>query len=63
MGYLVLTRRRDESILIGDDVTVTVLAVRGGQVKLAINAPDDVPVHREEIAERIKAAQAKGEAA
>jgi len=50
---LILTRHASESILIGPDVTVTVLAIRGTQVRLGISAPKDIPVHREEIAERI----------
>jgi carbon storage regulator len=51
---LILTRRVGETLMIGDDVTVTVLAVRGSQVRLGVNAPKDVGVHREEIFERIK---------
>lgn len=50
---LILTRKKDEAIKIGDEVTVTVLAVRGNQVRLGINAPKDVSVHREEIYNRI----------
>ncbi|MFS8654252.1 MAG: carbon storage regulator CsrA [Limnochordia bacterium] len=46
---LVLTRRRDESIMIGDDIRVTVVEVRGDQVKLGIDAPRSIPVHREEV--------------
>lgn len=49
-----LYRRPGETITIGDDVTVTVLRVKGCQVRLAIQAPENVPVHREEIAERIR---------
>jgi carbon storage regulator len=52
---LILTRRCNESIKIGDEVTVTVLAVKGGQVRLGFTAPESVPVHREEVYERIKA--------
>ena len=50
---LILTRHPSESILIGPDVIVTVLAIRGTQVRLGISAPKAIPVHREEIAERI----------
>ena len=51
---LILTRRVGESLVIGDDVTVTVLGVRGNQVRLGVNAPKDVAVHREEIYQRIQ---------
>jgi carbon storage regulator len=51
---LILTRRVGESVMIGDKVTVTVLGVKGNQVRLGVNAPRDVAVHREEIFERIK---------
>jgi carbon storage regulator len=51
---LILTRRVGESVVIGEDVTVTVLGVKGNQVRIGINAPKHVAVHREEIAERIK---------
>ena len=51
---LILTRRVGESLMIGDQVTVTVLGVKGNQVRLGVNAPKDVSVHREEIYERIK---------
>ena len=50
---LILTRHPSESILIGPDVIVTVLAIRGDQVRIGISAPRDIPVHREEIAQRI----------
>jgi carbon storage regulator len=52
---LILTRRAGESIKIGDDVTITVLGVRHHQVQLGIDAPRSVPVHREEIYQRIRA--------
>jgi carbon storage regulator len=57
---LILTRRIGETLNIGDEIQVTVLGVKGNQVRLGINAPKDVPVHREEIYERIKAEQAGG---
>jgi carbon storage regulator len=51
---LILTRRVGETLMIGDDVSVTVLGVKGNQVRLGINAPKNVSVHREEIYKRIK---------
>jgi len=51
---LILTRRVGETLVIGDDVTVTVLAIKGNQIRIGVNAPKDVSVHREEIYERIK---------
>ena len=48
-NLLVLSRRRDQTLVIGDNVEVTVLEIRGGQVRLGINAPKAVPVHRGEI--------------
>lgn len=52
---LILTRRVGETVMIGNDVTVTVLAVNGHQVRVGVNAPKAIPVHREEVFERIKA--------
>ena len=57
---LILTRRVGESVVIGEDVTVTVLGVKGNQVRIGINAPKTVAVHREEIFERIKSGSGRG---
>lgn len=51
---LVLSRHRDECIMIGDDVTITVVDIRGDKVRLGIDAPKNVPVHRQEVYEAIK---------
>ena len=57
---LILTRRVGETVMIGDEVTITVLGVKGNQVRVGINAPKHVAVHREEIYERIKREQQGG---
>jgi carbon storage regulator len=51
---LILTRRVGEAVMIGEEVTVTVLGVKGNQVRIGVNAPKSISVHREEIFERIK---------
>jgi carbon storage regulator len=51
---LVLSRHRDESIIIGDDVVITIVDIRGDKVRLGINAPQDIPVHRREVYEAIQ---------
>jgi len=57
---LILTRRVGETLMVGDDITVTVLGVKGNQVRIGVNAPKDVAVHREEIYERIQQEQSGG---
>jgi carbon storage regulator len=52
---LILTRRTGEAIMVGEEVTITVLGIKGGQVRIGIDAPGEIAVHREEIFERIKA--------
>ena len=59
---LILTRRVGETLIIGDKVTVTVLGVKGSQVRIGVNAPKDVAVHRQEIYERIRNEPAHAEA-
>lgn len=56
---LILTRRIGEAVMIGDEVSVTLLSINGTQVRLGVNAPRNVPVHREEIYERIKQNEAE----
>lgn len=51
---LVLSRHRDESIMIGDDIVVTIVDIRGDKVRLGIEAPTDIPVHRQEVYEAIQ---------
>jgi carbon storage regulator len=51
---LILTRRPNESVTIGSDIVVKVIAIKGGQVRIGIEAPKEVAVHREEVAERIR---------
>ncbi len=59
---LILTRRVGETLMVGDEVTVTVLGVKGNQVRIGVNAPKDVAVHREEIYQRIQQEKTPGEA-
>lgn len=58
---LILTRRVGETVMVGDEVSITVLGVKGNQVRIGVNAPKSVAVHREEIYQRIKTEQDGGE--
>lgn len=58
MRVLILTRRVGETLKIGDDVTITVLGIKGNQVRVGIEAPPDVTVHREEVVERLRQGEA-----
>lgn len=58
---LVLSRQKDESIMIGDDVEITIVDVRGDKVRLGITAPKSIPVHRREVYDAIKTEKAKNE--
>jgi len=57
---LVLSRHRDESIIIGDNIVITVVDVRGDKVRLGIDAPTDIPVHRQEVYEAIQRERQSG---
>ena len=59
---LVLSRHRDESIIIGDNIVITVVDVRGDKVRLGIDAPTDIPVHRQEVYEAIQRERQHGSA-
>ncbi len=59
---LILTRKVGETLMIGDEIEVTILSLKGNQVRIGVNAPKEVPVHREEIYDRIKREQAGHEA-
>ncbi|MEJ2756528.1 MAG: carbon storage regulator CsrA [Gammaproteobacteria bacterium] len=58
---LILTRRQGETLMIGDEITVTVLSVKGNQVRIGVEAPKHVPVHRKEIWDRIQKEKADGD--
>lgn len=60
---LVLSRQRDESIIIGDNIVITIVDIRGDKVRLGINAPTEIPVHREEVYEAIQRERAAQQAA
>ena len=54
VSMLILTRKVNESLRVGDDVTITVLGIKGGQIRIGINAPRDIEVHRQEVYEKIQ---------
>lgn len=58
---LILTRRVGETLMVGDEIQVTVLGVKGNQVRIGVNAPKSVSVHREEIYQRIKTEESEAE--
>jgi carbon storage regulator len=58
---LVLTRKIDESVIIGNDIVIQILDIRGGQIRLGITAPKEISVHRQEIYDRIQREKANGE--
>jgi len=58
---LILTRKVNESLLVGDDVKLTVLGIKGGQVRIGISAPRDVEVHRQEVYDKIQQEQKEAE--
>lgn len=60
MSGLILTRKPDQSVEIGDNIVVTVLGVKGNQVRLHFSVPREIPVHRQEIADRIRAEHEHG---
>jgi carbon storage regulator len=60
MSMLVLSRKKNESIVINDNIVVTVIDIRGDKVRLGFTAPNDVPIHRKEVYEAIKRSEAAG---
>ena len=59
---LILTRKVNESLMVVDDVTLTVLGIKGGQIRIGINAPRDIEVHRQEVYEKIQRERSKEQA-